>query len=187
MSPSLSSTGWWEVEGIGGRTDLREKLVSGTQSWVGLLDGIRHESGCFTWGHQVQVPSSSWRLWWDICRSRSKSNGLGWFSRGDTLSAVTEDLCIGCSPVMLAVSPSGSFMGCIGLDHLRSGILAPKKGCNDSLSSLLFSNNSFCLSIPVRHPLGLFSVWKRYLFCFFSYLLFACKCLCWSEVLPEHC
>lgn len=22
--------GWWEVEGIGGRTDLREKLVSGT-------------------------------------------------------------------------------------------------------------------------------------------------------------
>ena len=44
---------------------------------------------------------------------------------------------------MLAVSPSGSFMGCVGLDHLRSGILAPKKGCNDSLSSLLFSNNSF--------------------------------------------
>lgn len=148
MSPSLSSTGWWEVEGIGGRTDLREKLVSGTQSWVGLLDDICHESGCFTWGHQVPVPSTSWRLWWDICKSRSKSNGLGWFSWGwHTFPSDREPLHrmltgdVGGQPLW---GPSWApFIWTI----LRSGILVPKKGCDDSLSSLLFSNNSFCLLI----------------------------------------
>ena len=71
---------------------------------------------------------------------------------------------------------------------LGAGILAPKKaamipGAAFCSQIILF----VCLSIPIRHPLGLFSVWKRYLFCFFSYLLFACKCLCRSEVLLEHC
>lgn len=65
-------------------------------------------------------------------------------------------------------APLWSLTGSIALDRVGGWNTFSKKGWNDSLSSCLFSNNSFvCLSIPVRHPLGLFSVWKRYLLCFF--------------------